>query len=136
MSQLVGDRERDRATTELQRHYREGRLTTEELAQRLETALRARSGTQLRAALRDLPAWRWGEPGALRRSPLRLLRNAALVVGAAVTWLFVSVGLLIAFVAWLVANGPGLTGLVVFPLVWLAATWLLWSGSRGLRSRP
>jgi hypothetical protein len=51
-------------------------------------------------------------------------------------WLFVSVGLLIAFIAWLVANGPGLAGLVVFPLVWLAATWLLWSGSRRLRSRP
>ena len=136
MSQLVGDRERDRATNELQRHYREGRLTTEELAQRLEAALRARSGAQLRSALRDLPAWRWGEPGAAMRSPVRMLRNAAVVVGAAVTWLFVSVGLFIAFIAWLVANGPGLAGLLVFPLVWIAATWLLWSGSRRLRSRP
>lgn len=135
MSQLVGDHERDRAAHELQRHYREGRLTIDELAQRLETALRARSGAQLRSALRDLPAWRWAEPGALR-SPVRLLRNAALVVGAAVMWLFLSVGLLFAFVAWLVANGPGLGGLLVFPLLWLAATWLLWRSSRRLRSRP
>lgn len=135
MSQLVGDRERDRATTELQRHYREGRLTTDELAQRLEAALRARSGSQLRSALRDLPAWRWTETGTLR-SPVRLLRNAALVVAATAMWLFVSAGLLIAFIAWLVANGPGLAGLVVFPLVWLAVTWLLWNGSRRLRSRP
>jgi DUF1707 SHOCT-like domain len=135
MSQLVGDPERDRAAHELQRHYREGRLTIDELAQRLETALRARSGAQLRSALRDLPAWRWAEPGALR-SPVRLLRNAALVVGAAVMWLFLSVGLLIAFVAWLVANGPGLGGLLVFPFVWLAGTWLLWRSSRRLRSRP
>ena len=136
MSQLVGDRERDRATLELQRHYREGRLTTDELAQRLEAALHARSGAQLRSALRDLPAWRWTESGTIRRSPVRLLRNAALVVGAVVMWLFVSVGLLIAFVAWLIASGPGLAGLLVFPLVWLAATWLLWNGSRRLRARP
>ena len=135
MSQLVGDRERDNATLELQRHYREGRLTTDELAQRLEAALRARSGSQLRSALRGLPAWRWTESGTLR-SPVRLLRNAALVVGSVVMWLFVSVGLLIAFIAWLVANGPGFAGLLVFPLVWLAATWLLWRGSRRLRARP
>ncbi|HEY2310407.1 MAG TPA: DUF1707 domain-containing protein [Gaiellaceae bacterium] len=135
MSQLVGDRERDNATLELQRHYREGRLTTDELAQRLEAALRARSGSQLRVALRGLPAWRWTESGTLR-SPVRLLRNAALVVGSVVMWLFVSVGLLIAFIAWLVANGPGLGGLLVFPLLWLAATWLLWRGSRRLRARP
>ena len=133
---IVGDRERDHATHELQRHYREGRLTTDELAHRLEAVLRARSGSQLRSALRDLPAWRWAESGTIRRSPVRLLRNAALVMGAVVMWLFVSFGLLIAFIAWLVANGPGLVGLLVFPLVWLAATWLLWSGSRRLRARP
>jgi hypothetical protein len=136
MSQLVGDRERDRATHELQRHYHEGRLTTDELAQRLEAALHARSGAQLRSALRDLPAWRWGESGTIRQSPVRLLRNAALVVGAVVMWLFVSAGLLIAFIAWLIANGPGLAGLLVFPLVWLGTTWLLWNGSRRLRARP
>ena len=136
MSQLVGDRERDSAAHELQRHYREGRLTTDELAQRLEAALRARSGAQLRSALTDLPAWRWAEAGTIRRSPVRLLRNAALVLGAVVMWLFVSAGLLIAFTVWLIANGPGLAGLLVFPLVWLAATWLLWRSSRRLRSRP
>ena len=64
------------------------------------------------------------------------LRNAALVVASVVTWLVVSAGLLVAFIAWLVANGPGLAGLLVFPLVWLAATWLLWRGSRRLRARP
>jgi len=56
MAVLVGDRERDRAAHELQRHYREGRLSLDELAQRLETALRARNGGQLRAALSQLPA--------------------------------------------------------------------------------
>jgi hypothetical protein len=134
MSQLVGDRERDRAALELRRHYSEGRLTTEELAQRLETALLARNGAQLRRALKDLPA-RWADSGA-RRSPLRLLRNAAFVVAAAVIWVFLSVGLLIAFVAWLAADGPDLAGLLAFPLLWFASTWLLWRGNRRLRARP
>src|ERR1700756_3404130 len=134
MAQLVGDPERDRAANELQRHYREGRITTDELAQRLETALRARDGAQLRLALRDLPAWRWRHWAALR-SPVRVVRNAAIVAAAAMMWLFSSFALLIAFVAWLVANGPTLGGLLVFPLLWLVMTWLLWRGSRRLRAR-
>jgi hypothetical protein len=133
VAQLVGDPERDRATHDLQRHYREGRLTTDELAQRLETALRARDGAQLRLALKDLPTW-WSEWAALR-SPVRLVRNAAIVAAAAMVWVFSSVALLIAFVAWLVASGPSLAGLLVFPLLWFALTWLLWRSSRRLRSR-
>ena len=137
MAELVGDPERDRAAHELNRHYREGRLTEDELAQRLDTALRARSGSQLRSALKDLPAsWAYGI--ALRtslRSPARTARNAAIFVGTAVVWLFWSVGLLAAFVAWLAANGPSLGALLVFPLLWFAVTWLLWTGSRRRRAR-
>jgi Flp pilus assembly protein TadB len=125
---LVGDPERERAAHELRRHYSEGRLTTDELAHRLETALRARSGTQLRSALNDLPAS--GLP-----SPVRLLRNAAIVAGTAVIWLFWSVGMLIAFVVWLAGNGPSLGALLVFPLLWLGLSWLLWTGSRRRRAR-
>jgi hypothetical protein len=137
MAELVGDRERDRAANELNRHYREGRLTTDELAQRLEAALRARSGSQLRSALKDLPAG-WADGTALRtalRSPARTVRNAAILVGTAVVWLFWSVGLLVAFVAWLAANGPSLGALLVFPLLWFAVSWLLWTGSRRSRAR-
>lgn len=43
MAVLVGDSERDGAANELRRHYREGRLTVDELALRLEAALRART---------------------------------------------------------------------------------------------
>src|SRR5438270_318742 len=75
MAVLVGDRERDRAALELQRHYREGRLTADELAQRLETALRARNGAQLRSALKELPAADRGVAeavdGAVRRGDVR-----------------------------------------------------------------
>jgi Flp pilus assembly protein TadB len=125
--QLVGDRDRDHAALALRRHYAEGRLTMDELAQRLESALRARDGTQLRSALSDLPApW---------RSPFRAARNAAIVVGTAVIWLFWSVGILAAFVAWLAARGPSLGALLVFPVLWFALSWLLWHSSRRWRSR-
>ena len=140
MAELVGDRERERAAHELKRHYREGRLTTDELAQRLETALRARSGNQLRVALNELPgAWRWGDPEALRetlRTPVRAVRNGAILVGTAVVWLFWSVSLFAAFVAWLAANGPSLGALLVFPALWFVSSWLLWTGSRRRRLRP
>lgn len=129
MAVLAGERDRDRAAHELQRHYREGRLTLDELAERLDTALRARHRVQLRALLRDLP-------GPELRSPVRAVRNAAILVGTAVVWLLWSVSLLAAFVAWLVADGPGLVGLLVFPALWFVSSWALWSGSRRRRSRP
>jgi Domain of unknown function (DUF1707) len=140
MTVLVGDHERERAASELQQHYSDGRLTTDELARRLEAVLRARNGAQLRAALTDLPGGgRWADPEALftgLRSPVRAVRNAAILVGTAVVWLFWSLSLLVAFVAWLAANGPGLAALLVFPALWLASSWLLWTASRRRRLRP
>ena len=139
MAVLVGDRERERAAHELQRHYREGRLSLDELAQRLETALRARNGVQLRSALNELPGGgRRPDSEALRdalRSPARAVRNAAILAGTAVAWFFWSIGLLVAFVAWVGSNGPSLGSLLVFPLLWFGVSWLLWSGSKRRRSR-
>jgi hypothetical protein len=140
MATLVGDPERDRAATELQRHYREGRLSVDDLAQRLETVLHARNAGQLRSALRELPSLeRWAAPEAVRqamRSPARSLRNAAILVGTAVVWFFWSIGKLVAFIAWLAGNGPSLGALLVFPLLWFAVSWLLWSGGKRRRARP
>lgn len=139
MAVLVGDRERDRTAHELQRHYREGRLSLDELAQRLETALRARNGAQLRSALNELPGGRWWpDPEVLReglRSPARAVRNAAILAGTAVAWLFWSVGMLVGFVAWMASNGPSLGSFLVFPLLWFGVSWLLWSSSKRRRSR-
>ena len=129
MAVLVGDRERDRAANELARHYREGRLTADELAQRLETALRARNGAQLRSALKELPST-WS-----RVEVVRTARNAAIFAGTAVVWMLWNVAVLVAFVAWLAANGPSVGALLGFPLVWAAASWLLWTGSRRRRAR-
>lgn len=129
MAVLVGDRERDRAANELARHYREGRISADELAQRLETALRARNGAQLRSALKELPA-AWS-----RVDVVRTARNAAILAGTLVVWMLWNVGVLIAFVAWLAANGPSLGALLAFPLVWAAMSWLLWRTSRRRRMR-
>lgn len=140
MTVLAGERDREQAAHELQRHYREGRLTVDELGERLDTALHARSWVQLRAALRNLPGpARWADPEPLRQtlqSPLRAVRNGAILVGTAVVWLLWSVGLLFAFVAWLAANGPSLGAVLVFPALWLVSSWLLWTGSRRRRLRP
>ena len=138
MAVLVGDRDRDRAARELQRHYREGRLTADELSQRLETALRARSAKQLGSALKDLPAGWWADATELREtlhSPIRAVRNAAILAGTVVLWLFWSGGLFVAFVAWLAANGPSLGALLVFPILWFAVSWVMWSVSRHRRAR-
>jgi len=129
MAVLVGDRERDRAANELARHYREGRLTADELAQRLETALRARNGAQLRSALRELPA-AWS-----RFDVVRTARNAAIVAATLVALMLWNAVLLIAFVAWLASNGPSLGALLGFPLVWAAVSWLLWHASSRRRAR-
>jgi len=55
-SQLrVGDAERRQAADALQRHYVDGRLTAEELAERVRQATAARTRAELDAVLRDLP---------------------------------------------------------------------------------
>jgi hypothetical protein len=51
----VGDADRQRVVAELQRHYVEGRLTSEELAERVDRALTARTEGDLALLLEDLP---------------------------------------------------------------------------------
>ncbi|WP_329239892.1 DUF1707 domain-containing protein [Actinoallomurus sp. NBC_01490] len=51
----VGDAERDEVTTALHEHFAQGRLTREELDERLTAALSARTVGDLREITRDLP---------------------------------------------------------------------------------
>ena len=51
----VGDAERDAVATQLREHYGDGRLTLDELNERLDQTLRARTGADLNAVMRDLP---------------------------------------------------------------------------------
>ncbi|HEY9522005.1 MAG TPA: DUF1707 domain-containing protein [Thermopolyspora sp.] len=51
----IGDREREEAMAALREHYAQGRLTNDELDERLGTALTARTGGDLRRITADLP---------------------------------------------------------------------------------
>lgn len=51
----IGDAERDEAMAALREHYAQGRITSEELDERLEKALTARTARDLRAIAADLP---------------------------------------------------------------------------------
>ena len=51
----VGDAERDATATQLREHYATGRLTLDELNERLDQTFKARTGADLNAVMRDLP---------------------------------------------------------------------------------
>ncbi len=126
---LVGDRDRDRAATSLRRHYLQGRLSADELAERTELALRARSDRDLRGALRDLPpSWRDFEdvvvPAA--KAATRTAARAVVLLALMSFWSLASLVLLLAFVVALVVNGPSLSEVVGFPLLWAGLTYGLW----------
>src|SRR5690242_8655656 len=63
----VGDTDRQAVVSELQRHYVEGRLTSEELGERVTQALAARTFGDLATLLADLP--RLPEQAVATRSP-------------------------------------------------------------------
>jgi hypothetical protein len=113
---LAGDADRERAARMLRRHYAEGRLDEDDLAARLELVLRARSRWELAYALRRLPR----VEQAVERA-----RHGLVVATMGAIWLMTTVALLVAFVAWIAAQGASLTAFLVFAAVWLAVTALL-----------
>jgi hypothetical protein len=69
----IGDAERETATAELGDHYAAGRLTLDELHERIALALAARTHGQLTRVMRDLPSLRRERPplaGPARGEPL------------------------------------------------------------------
>lgn len=100
----ISDAERERAAVELGGHYAEGRLTTEEHAERLDRIWAARTRGELRPVFADLPGPAAAAPVRVRRRPgpprgFPLFPAVALVVLLAV-----------------VTPTPWLVGLVVLPL--------------------
>jgi hypothetical protein len=83
--QRIGDEDRERASTELRRHFTEGRLDTDEFSARLEEAWAAKTGADLDHALRNLPRPPVGPPpaGPHRRRPPTFLPVVAVVIGVA-----------------------------------------------------
>jgi Domain of unknown function (DUF1707) len=60
----IGDADRERVTARLREHYAEGRLTQEELDERISATLNAKTFGDLRPILADLP-----EPGSFGPQP-------------------------------------------------------------------
>jgi hypothetical protein len=92
----TSDADRERVTARLREHYAEGRLTRDELDERIAAALNARTFGDLRRVLADLPepspiaqaarppwAVGWPHPVVVRRGP-RLLPLMALILFALV----------------------------------------------------
>jgi Domain of unknown function (DUF1707) len=86
---LVSDAERERVADDLRGHYQAGRLTLEEFQQRLDEAHAARTATQLKSALRQLPSARVPtvNPRDTRWRSLAL-QYALVNVVATLVWLF------------------------------------------------
>ena len=115
----IGDADRERVTSRLREHFAEGRLTSEELDERITAALSAKTFGDLRRIMADLPdpapvpppsmpsaPWA-GRPGALAWRGPRILPLA-----------------MIALVAALLIPGAGWVLLAVFKvmlLLWLVA---------------
>jgi hypothetical protein len=116
---LIGDHDREQAAARLKQHYLRGRLSLEELTERLDVALTARQERDVRVALSGLPAFRL-------RSGLdeawRAARHTAFVVAVWSLWWAASLVLLIGYVASLVTQGLSLTIAAVFAALWLLCT--------------
>lgn len=130
---LVGDRERERTASALRRHYLEGRLSEDELDERMEATLRARTRFDLVLAARSLP--RYPPVQELVASTSHAVSRAFTAVLLAGLWLLGSFVLVIAFAATALLGDVSSEATLGFPLAWLGMTWLVWRHWRhGARS--
>jgi Flp pilus assembly protein TadB len=112
----ASDADRDRVTTRLQEHFAAGRITRDELDERVAAVLRAKTFGELRPALADLPepvpapraavAQRAGRPWPARRhhprlAPVFLLLLLTAVLVASGGWLALAL-LKVVLIFWLV----------------------------------
>ena len=114
----AADADRQRVVAELQRHFVDGRLGQEELAERVEAALAARTFGELDALLRDLPR---AEPARPRMPAAAVARGFGAHLGSYV----LVMGLLVA--VWLVTTPGG-----YFWPIWPLLGWGIGVASHGL----
>jgi hypothetical protein len=126
---LVGDRDRELAATALRRHFVHGRLSTTELADRIDLTLRARSRDDLDAALAGLPMVWEDLPAGIQATARRVRRGvirARFLFALVRAWLKVNLALVAAFAVALLVGAPvGMTlGAVV--AAWALASVAFW----------
>jgi Domain of unknown function (DUF1707) len=115
---LSDDAERERAAVALREHFAGGRLTLDELSERVEIVFRSRSRGDLRSAFRGLPEL------TARGFAATAARVAALVVFTG-AWLLFSLVLLTVLALTAVIHGVSGVGLAGFALVWFVPTYFL-----------
>ncbi|HEY4279131.1 MAG TPA: DUF1707 domain-containing protein [Conexibacter sp.] len=98
----ASDEERERAATQLREHCAVGRITPEELDERLDHAYAARTVSELQSLLSDLPALPAAPPRA-GHDPAREEAKREVLHGAGV-WLLVSVA---AIAVWAASGANG-----------------------------
>ena len=126
----ISDADRERVTARLREHYAEGRLSSDELDERITAALSAKTVGDLRAVMVDLPdpeaapaqgrpyaPWAMGPRVVVRRGP-RLLPLALIALVAALVlpgagWVFLAF-LKVALLVWLVACLAGIFAVASF----------------------
>jgi hypothetical protein len=126
----ISDSDRERVTAQLRDYYAEGRLTAEELDERVTAALSARTIGDLRGLMADLPSPApaagtgapstppfAGSPWRYRRRGPRLLPVLLLILFAALLlpggWIFFAL-LKVFLLFWLLVALMGLVGAMVF----------------------
>lgn len=113
----VSDAERDRVVEVLKQHTADGRLTLDEFEARVEEALSARTGTDLRAVLRELPVLETQRRPRPRVPSAAMTRLPVVVLAVLLVWLAVG-------------------HLALWPLVIVAVLWFRASAGRRRSARP
>lgn len=134
---LVGDRDRELASTALRRHFVHGRLSTTELADRIDLTLRARSRDDLDAALEGLPLVWEDLPAGIYATGQRVrrgFRRARFLFALVRVWSKVSLALVAAFAVALLVGAPVGTTLGAVVAAWALASVAFWGVWR--RSGP
>ena len=120
----VGDRDRELAASALRKHYLSGRLSTDELEERVGLSLEAQSRRDLNRALKGLPLV-WED----LRVPQRLQRSAErgrLFLRLVRSWFKVNVLLAAALAVALLVGAPIAATVGAAVLAWSIATYAFW----------
>lgn len=113
----IGDAERNRVTEALHEHYAQGRLTREELDERLDATLAAKTFADLRPITADLPDLSRHTPEPTRRRPaVESLRGSFAVPLAFVA---VPLGIVVTMVLLLAVLRAALFLLPIMAIAWL-----------------
>jgi Domain of unknown function (DUF1707) len=136
---LVGDPERELAASALRRHFVHGRLSTDEFAHRVDTALRARSRADLAVAMDGLPLVWEDLPASIHWAASRVrrgARRATFFFALVRVWFKVNLALILAFAVALAVGAPLGTTLGVVVAAWALASYGFWRVWRHEPSTP